>query len=105
VSHDVRLRRELLDEVSEAYGWYDERAAGLGDEFLSVFYAGIAMVQREPTLLRTVYLDFRRILLRRFPFLLYYRIEHETIVFVLLFHCARDPKVMRRELRKRREET
>jgi plasmid stabilization system protein ParE len=100
----IRFRAELLDEVAEAYGWYEERGAGLGDEFLRAFYAAVSKIQRQPTLFRAVYSDFRRLFLRRFPYFLYYRIEQDTIVFILLFHCARHPRVMRRELRKRQEE-
>lgn len=103
MSYNVRLRPELLDDASEAYGWYEERGTGLGDEFLRTVYAAIARIQRNPTLLRKVYSEFRRLYLRRFPYLLYYRIEHGTIIFILLFHCARHPRLMRRELRKRRE--
>ena len=103
MSLEIKLRPELLDEVSEAYGWYEERAAGLGDEFLRAFYAAIARVGRRPTLFRKVHSDFRRLLLRRFPFFLYYRIETDTIAFLLLFHCARHPRGAPRELRKRQE--
>jgi plasmid stabilization system protein ParE len=103
VKYRVRLRPELLDDVSEAYAWYEERANGLGDEFLRAFYAAIARIQRNPTLFRKAYSEFRRLFLRRFPFFLYYRIEDETIVFILLFHCARNPRIIRRELRNRQE--
>jgi len=102
VSYNIRLRPDLLDDASEAYGWYEERAMGLGDEFLRTFYAAIARIQRHPTLFGKVYSEFRRLYLRRFPYFLYYRIEHDTIVFILLFHCARHPRLMRRELRERR---
>lgn len=99
MSHPIRLRPELLDDAAEAYAWYEDRVEGLGDEFLKAFYAAIAKIQREPAFFRMVHSDFRRVLLKRFPYFLYYRIEMDTVVFVLLFHCARHPRVMRRELR------
>ncbi len=103
MNYEVRLRPELLGDVSEAYGWYEDRATGLGDKFLRTFYAAIAQIQRDPVLFRKVHSDFRRLFLRRFPYFLYYLIEQETIVFILLFHCAQHPRMMRRELRTRRD--
>ena len=46
MNYEVRLRPELLGDVSEAYGWHEDRATGLGDEFLRTFYAAIARIQR-----------------------------------------------------------
>ncbi len=103
MSYQPKLRPELLDDVAEAFAWYQGRAAGLGHEFLRMYFAAIAGVARNPLLFQVVYADFRRILLRRFPYVLYYRLERDTIVFFLLFHCARNPAVLRCELRNRRE--
>jgi hypothetical protein len=101
VSHQSRFRPELLTDAADAFLWYEARATGLGHEFLRAFYAAVAHVERSPMLSRPVYSDFRRVLLRRFPYKLYYRIEEERVVFYLLFHGARHPGTPRRELRKR----
>lgn len=104
MTYGIKLRPELLDDVAEAYRWYEERATGLGDEFLRSYYAGLARIQRHPTASRKAHLEFRCHLLRRFPYYLYYRIEHETVIVVLLFHRARNPGIVQMELRKRHEE-
>jgi len=102
VNYQVRLRPELLADASAAYQWYEAQATGLGDEFLRSFYASVAVAGRNPVIFKKTYTDFRRILLRRFPYALYYRIENEAVVFFLLFHCARHPGVPRQELRRRK---
>ena len=65
--------------------------------------ARLPKAERNPALPRKVYKDFRRVLLRRFPYFLYFRIDGDTTVFFLLFHCARHPKGLRGELRERRK--
>ena len=35
----VRLRPELLEDVTEAYSWYESRAEGVGMDFTRAFYA------------------------------------------------------------------
>jgi hypothetical protein len=94
----------LLDEAADAYEWYESRAPGLGNEFLSAFYGAIAKIQPDPEFFRIIYSDYRRIYLKRFPYFLYYHLEGDTIAFLLLFHCSRNPRVTRRELGKRRNE-
>ncbi len=103
MSYHIKLRPELLHDVSDAFAWYQDRDEGLGYEFLRVFYAAIATAERDPKLFREVFFNFRRVLLRRFPYSLYYRLENETIIFFLLFHHARDPDALRTELRERKK--
>jgi len=102
VSFRTRLRPELLNDAAAAFAWYQEKSEGLGYEFFRAFFAAVARVKRNPALFRKAYSDFRRVLLRRFPYCLYYRIENETIIFFLLFHSARNPTNLRRELRQRK---
>jgi len=50
------------------YAWYEERTFGLGEEFLRMFYARANELSHNALLYRKVYGDFRRCLLRRFPY-------------------------------------
>jgi plasmid stabilization system protein ParE len=40
-----------------------------------------------------VYHDVRRVLVRRFPYSIYYRFRADRIVVLAVFHNKRDPKV------------
>ncbi len=98
----VRLRPELLDDVSEAFTWYEAQAEGSGHDFTRAFFAAVARAGRQPEVARIVYAGFRRVRLRRFPHSLYHRAETSETVFFLLFHGARHPNRLRRTLRERR---
>ena len=98
----VRLRPELLDDVAEAFAWYEAQAEGSGHDFTRAFFAAVARAGRQPDVARIVYAGFRRVRLRRFPHSLYYRVEASETVFFLLFHGARRPDLLRRTLRERR---
>lgn len=71
-----------------AYGWYEDKAVGLGAEFLRGFYAHAALLQRTPLIFPKVHQDSRRGLLRRFPYACYYRIEGEFVIVYGAFHCV-----------------
>ena len=98
----VRLRPELLDDVAEAFAWYEAQAEGSGHEFTRAFFAAVARAGRQPEIARIVYAGFRRVRLRRFPHSLYYRAEAAETVFYLIFHGARHPSQLRRTLQERR---
>src|SRR5437867_8808842 len=55
-------------DVADAYGWYEARRVGLGEEFLSCVDACIQSVCRTPELHAFVHENYRRALVRRFPY-------------------------------------
>jgi len=105
VSDILRLRPEFVDDAHDAFAWYESVAIGLGHEFLRCYFARVAAVQRQPLCYRKVYRDFRRALLGRFPYALYFRLEGGTVVVFLLIHGVRDAGLVRRSLRGRRQRT
>lgn len=100
----LRILPEVAVDVAEAARWYDEEGyLGLGDRFVETFYASVAHLQERGEIYRTVYSDFRRVLLRPFPYALYYRYLGEVMVISLVIHAARTPRRARSLLRSRRE--
>ena len=101
MTYDLHFLPEVEEDVIAGYSWYEEKARGLGEEFLRMFYACANELLRNALLYQKVYGDFRRRLLRRFPYAIYFRIEeNETLVFGL-FHCARDPRTISLRLSER----
>ena len=66
---------------------------------MRVFYVCPQELTRDPMVHQKVHRDFRRRLLRRFPYAVYFRVEEDRVVVFGLFHCARDPRRLRRDLR------
>jgi hypothetical protein len=102
MSYSLNFLPEVEHDAIAAYLWYENKAHGLGEEFLRLFYACSNEITRNPLLYMCVYDDFHRRLLRRFPYAIYFRIEHENAVIFGLFHCARDPQFIKDSLDERR---
>ena len=94
----VIFTQEAEDDVAYAYAWYEEREPGLGEEFLRCIEACIETMSRHPMLYRTAVDDFRRALIRRFPFEIFYELEDHNIVIYAVFHCSQDPGKWRKRL-------
>ncbi len=100
----LRILPEVVADVADAMRWYDDQGcAGLGERFLSAFNACVLDVQQHGEVHRTVYRDFRRVLLRPFPYLLFYRYHADLLVVTLVIHGARNPAYARSLLRSRKE--
>lgn len=89
---------EVEQDISEAYTWYEERRVGLGEEFLSCVDACIQAICRMPEMYATVYENYRRALVRRFPYSIFYEYVSNTVIIYSVFHNSRDPQKWRERL-------
>ena len=94
MTYVLRFGAEVEIDAINAFNWYEEKSKGLGDEFLRVFYASAIQIIRNPLIHKKVFNTFRRKLIRRFPYAIYYLIEGKSIVIYGLFHTARDPQAL-----------
>jgi len=101
MTYTLRFLPEVEEDVIGGYAWYEEKSPGLGEDFLRMFYASASEILWNPLLCQKVYKEFRRRLLRRFPYAIYFMIEYEQITVFGLFHCARNPRTIRTKLRDR----
>ena len=101
MSRALRFLPEVQGDAVDGYAWYEGKVSGLGEEFLRIFYACAAELPRNPLLYTKVYGEFRRRLMRRFPYAIYFKIEEDAVIVFGLFHCARNPKAIHRALRGR----
>jgi toxin ParE1/3/4 len=101
MTYTLRFLPEVEADVIAGYSWYETKSIGLGEDFLRIFYAAANDLIWNPLLYPIVYNDFRRRLLRRFPYALYFTIEGDQIIVFGLFHCARDPQTVDEVLRNR----
>jgi plasmid stabilization system protein ParE len=93
----VRVLRPALQDLAVGRRFYDRQEAGVGDYFFDslfaeidslVLYAGIHPVR----------FGFHRLLAKRFPYAIYYRVIASQAVVFRVLDCRRDPKWIRRTL-------
>ena len=82
---------EASADVASAYAWYEERAPGLGEDFLRCVEAAVLTLQRHPQLHPLAVDGFRHALIRRFPFEIFYEPTPDAIVIYAVFHCSQNP--------------
>lgn len=91
----TRLTPEAEADVAQALAWYRERSSGLAADFLACVDAALRRIEEFPQIAPVVHATFRRALLRRFPYCLFYSIEGDEAVVVGCFHAHRSPEAWR----------
>jgi plasmid stabilization system protein ParE len=95
---ELILAPEAELDLAEAYAWYEKRRAGLGEEFLSSVDACLESIRRQPEMYALVHEMYRRALIRRFPFAIFYEYSEAAVTVYSGFHTSRDPEKWRQRL-------
>ena len=85
----VIIRPNAEADLSEARAWYEAQRAGLGDELLDEVRHAVALLAYDPEHRPFYYRDFRRLLTRRFPYKLFYRLEGDRVIVFRILHAKR----------------
>jgi plasmid stabilization system protein ParE len=97
VNRTVTIRPKAKADLLRAHDWYEERCAGLGDEFLADHAEALLRLEADPERFPLYYRGFRRVLTHRFPYKIFFRIVGLEIVIFRILHGAQDhPRELRR---------
>lgn len=91
MTYSVYVRGAAERDVAEAQQWYERQQAGLAAAFNAEFAAALDRLAETPFLYAQRYRGIRRAVLRRFPFLIWYRVEGARITILACTHGKADP--------------
>jgi toxin ParE1/3/4 len=87
MSWQVLLHAEAEKDLIAARDWYDQKRPQLGDEFLDEVAIAIRQLENAPERERLYFLNFRRELVRRFPFKLFYQVIGDRVIILRVLHA------------------
>lgn len=92
MSLPVVFRVEAQAEFDEAFDWYEQQKEGLGVDFLLCVAEILERIQLLPEAYEVVFGNARRAVVRKFPYLIVYKVEPSQVVVLAVFHSKRDPQ-------------
>lgn len=92
----VRLTPEARADVAGARLWYRQRGSGLDARFLDSVEACVNSISEHPERGAIVEGRIRRLLMRGFPYSVFYALYPNEAVVIACLHGARNPRVWRR---------
>lgn len=99
MSKPLIIEPEAEDDLRSAYDWYENRRAGLGEDFILCVEAAMEVARERPKSFPRVRRIARRILVNRFPYLILFVNRREAVVVVGIFHTSQNPRRWKRRLR------
>lgn len=96
----IILTPEAKVDASDAYAWYEEKNHGLGDDFLGCLESALLQIARHPTSYPVRFDNFRRILIRRFPYAVYFEHDNNAVYIYYVFLSSQSPLKLTKRLRR-----
>ena len=83
------------EEFKEAILWYGNQQRGLEIDFIRCIDDAIQKIKRNPSLYSIEFENYRKKVVRRFPFKIIYEIIDDHIYILAVFHSRRNLKQLK----------
>jgi plasmid stabilization system protein ParE len=80
VSWRVIIRPNAEADLQDARSWYESQRSGLGDELVAEVRSAVRLLAERPERRPVYYNGFRRLITRRFPYKIFYRVEGDCVI-------------------------
>ncbi|MCD4750399.1 MAG: type II toxin-antitoxin system RelE/ParE family toxin [Thermoanaerobaculales bacterium] len=91
MNRSLVVRRRAEVQAAVARDWYDDQLEGLGDQFLDELEAAMVRARDNPLHYQRTHLEIRRVLLRRFPYSLFFVAEDDRVVVLAVLRQSENP--------------
>ncbi len=92
----ILYRIEAERDVAEARKWYTQQGSNLGHAFQAALQRAEKVLRRHPAAFPIAHGEYRRMVLRRFPYAVYYRpLDDARLEIVAVLHQRQDADVLR----------
>lgn len=95
---EFRVKEIVHDDLDEACAWYERKRQGLSAYFMTRINECMARITAEPNAFPRASGNYRRALVKRFPYAVFYQYDGHEVVICAVFHTSRDPRAWQRRL-------
>ena len=92
MAYRLKFSGRAVQEVGQAFEWYETQSTGLGSEFEVAFELQLRRLEQVPLLYPEVIPGVRRTLLPRFPYGVFYVVRDDLVHVLAVIHNVRNPK-------------
>ena len=96
MNYSLYLQNSAVQDIKDSYQWYEEKLPGLGDRFLVEVDVSLVQIELNPNIFPAVFMQKRRAVVKKFPYIIVFEIEEELIRVSAIIHTSRNPKSWKR---------
>ena len=94
----IRILESAKQDLLDGYSFYERQGEGLGEYFISTLFSDIESLRLYAGVHQVIF-GFHRLLSKRFPYAIYYKIEGDEVIVYAVLGCRRDPKKTEKRLK------
>jgi hypothetical protein len=87
----VKILPRVLEDLDRGRQFYARQRRSLGDYFLDALFTDIDSLELYAGIHMKVF-DYHRLLAKRFPYAVYYRVDGETCIVFRVLDCRQEPE-------------
>lgn len=91
MNYTLLVKAEAIQDMTEAFNWYERKRTGLGIEFLDEVEQYYDLISKNPEQYQS-YMNQRIAVIHRFPYKIVYEIEGDRIIVYAIYHDKRNPE-------------
>ena len=96
----IRLLDLASQDLMDGFNFYEQQESGLGGYFLDSLFSDIDSLLIHAGINPLYFQSYYRMLSKRFPFAVYYRIDGNDVLVYAILDCRKNPAWVRRRMRK-----
>ena len=93
----IEILNLALEDLIDGFEFYESQSKGLGDYFLDSIFSDIESLHLYAGI-HTLYFGYHRLLAKRFPFAIYYRLKKDIVRVYAVLDCRQNPAWIRERL-------
>ncbi len=99
--YSINILAEAELDLEETIEWYESQKKDLGYEFALAYYDAEELIAQNPHLYQQVTLHFRRALVNRFPYSIFYEIieDAKEVNVIAILHQRRSVQTIKKKLK------
>ena len=95
---NIKLLSSASQDLIDGYWFYEKQSRRLGTYFLDSLFSDIGSLRVYPGIHPIHFGKYHRLLSKRFPFAIYYRIEDDVVLVYAVLDCRRNPAWIRQKM-------
>lgn len=94
----IRILESASQDLIEGFHFYEKQESGLGTYFMDSLFSDIDSLQIYAGTHIVFFSKYHRMLSKRFPFAIYYRVADNEVLVYAVLDCRRNPAWIRKRL-------
>jgi plasmid stabilization system protein ParE len=98
LTYTVYIRASAESDIADAMQWYSDRQPKLAINFYREFAAIVNRLANSPFMYPVVYRNVRRVVLHKFPYLVWYVVQDSQVIVIACTHGKLGPNKIAKHL-------